>query len=61
MIHVKVIDEGSELSVEQRINSFLENPSNKVKEVRDIKFTSAYANDIGIFYSAMIIYEEESN
>lgn len=60
MIKTKVIDEGDDYSVENRINSFIENPANKVKEVRDIKFSSAYADRVGILYSALIIYEEES-
>ena len=37
MIKTKVIGEGDDSSVEYRINSFIANPSNKVKEVRDIK------------------------
>lgn len=60
MTKVKVIDEGNEFIVEYNINNFIENPDNKVKEVRDIKFSSAYADEVGIMYSAMIIYEEES-
>ena len=60
MIKTKVIGEGDDGSVEYRINSFIANPSNKVKEVRDIKFSSAYADRLGILYSSMIIYEEES-
>ena len=60
MIKTKVIGEGDDGSVEYRINSFIATPSNKVKEVRDIKFSSAYTDRLGILYSAMIIYEEES-
>lgn len=60
MIRTKVIGEGDDGSVEYRINRFIENPSNKVKEVRDIKFSSAYTDRLGILYSAMIIYEVES-
>lgn len=58
MIKTKVIGEGDDGSVEHRINNFIANPSNKVKEVRDIKFSSAYADRLGILYSALIIYEE---
>lgn len=58
MIKTKIIDNGSKYMVEDAINSFIANPSNRVKEVRDIKFTSAYEGGPSLSYSALIIYEE---
>lgn len=58
MIKTKIIDNGSKYMVEDAINSFIANPSNRVKEVRDIKFTSTYEGGPGLSHSALIIYEE---
>lgn len=57
-MRVKIIDEGEDFDVENRINEFMDNPENKVKEVVDVKFSSAYADEIGIRYSALIMYKK---